>query len=119
MPWLLAANGVDHVPSIPHMESQQAGLREQFAIGTKRYDGALGRTYYVNSLGRGLSLRCAQHRSVRGTWGSRLVRLVSRRWRTQRLGPIYHFYPGDAGDTYPWSTHGKVVGGETRAIQHL
>lgn len=50
MTWLLAVNGVNHVPSISQMKSQQEELRKHFAVQTKKYDGALGHTYYVNSL---------------------------------------------------------------------
>lgn len=48
--WLLAANGVDYVPSISQMKSQQEELRKHFSVKTKKYNGALGHTYYVNSL---------------------------------------------------------------------
>lgn len=59
MTWLLAVNRVNYVPSISQLKSQQEDLRNHFAVQTKKYDGALGHTYYVNSLAGIIAQVCA------------------------------------------------------------
>ncbi|KIO17528.1 hypothetical protein M407DRAFT_12314 [Tulasnella calospora MUT 4182] len=83
--WLLAANGVDHVPSISRMKTQQEELRRHFSVETKKYIGALGHTYYVNSL----------------------AGIIAQEMANPKVRPNLHFYPEDAGDTLEHAWQGR------------
>ncbi len=48
--WILQINNIDHVPSVKSMQSLNEALQKLCGIDTLRCDGALGHTYYVNSL---------------------------------------------------------------------
>lgn len=48
--WLLAANGVQDVPSVKAMKRANKVLQESCGIRTIAYTGALGHRYHVNSL---------------------------------------------------------------------
>lgn len=49
--WMLRVNGVDDVPSKAQQKDAQDEFRESHGVQSKKYSGALGHTYYVNSLG--------------------------------------------------------------------
>ncbi|KIO15996.1 hypothetical protein M407DRAFT_34371 [Tulasnella calospora MUT 4182] len=49
--WLLRMNGADNLPSVRAMKSFQASLQKLCGIGTIKYAGELGHTYYANDIG--------------------------------------------------------------------
>jgi len=48
--WLLTVNDVDDVPSVKSMQTLNAMLQKMCGVDSIKYKGALGHTYYVNSL---------------------------------------------------------------------
>jgi hypothetical protein len=48
--WLLTVNDVDEVPSVKSMQTLNAMLQKMCGVDSIKYKGALGHTYYVNSL---------------------------------------------------------------------
>ncbi|KAG8911181.1 hypothetical protein FRC02_006744 [Tulasnella sp. 418] len=73
--WLLQVNGVNHVPSVSVMKTQQQYLQGIVGIDTIKYHGALGHTYYVNDIGQ----------------------IIAQEMSNPRVRPHLNFYPEDAG----------------------
>ena len=48
--WLLKVNDVDDVPSVKSMQTLNTMLQKMCGIDSIKYEGALGHSYYVNSL---------------------------------------------------------------------
>jgi hypothetical protein len=48
--WLLKVNDVDDVPSVRSMQTLNAMLQSMCGVDSIKYKGALGHSYYVNSL---------------------------------------------------------------------
>lgn len=48
--WLLNVNGISDLPSIRGMQNLNKILQNMHGVSTLKYEGALGHTYYVNSL---------------------------------------------------------------------
>jgi len=48
--WLLKVNDVDDVPSVKSMQTLNAMLQKMCGVDSIKYKGALGHSYYVNSL---------------------------------------------------------------------
>ena len=48
--WLLKVNDVDDVPSVKSMQILNTMLQKMCGIDSIKYKGALGHSYYVNSL---------------------------------------------------------------------
>lgn len=48
--WLLNVNGISDLPSIRGMQNLNKILQTMHGVSTLKYEGALGHTYYVNSL---------------------------------------------------------------------
>lgn len=48
--WLLKVNDVDDVPSVKSMQTLNAMLQKMCRVDSIKYKGALGHSYYVNSL---------------------------------------------------------------------
>jgi hypothetical protein len=56
--WLLKVNDVDDVPSVKSMQTLNAMLQKMCGIDSIKYKGALGHTYYVNSLAQIIAQVC-------------------------------------------------------------
>lgn len=48
--WLLKVNGVEDATSVKSMKALDSKLQKLYGIQTIKYKGAMGHTYYVNSL---------------------------------------------------------------------
>ena len=48
--WLLKVNDVDDVPSVKSMQTLNSMLQKMCSVESIKYKGALGHSYYVNSL---------------------------------------------------------------------
>jgi hypothetical protein len=56
--WLLKVNDVDDVPSVKSMQTLNAMLQKMCGVDSIKYKGALGHSYYVNSLSQILAQAC-------------------------------------------------------------
>ncbi|KIO19575.1 hypothetical protein M407DRAFT_82625, partial [Tulasnella calospora MUT 4182] len=83
--WLLRMNGVNNLPSVRTTKSFQASLQKLCGIGTIKYSGALGHTYYANDLGA----------------------LIGQEMSNPIVRQHLHFYPEDAGPKLEQAWHGR------------
>ncbi|KAI0723525.1 hypothetical protein C8Q76DRAFT_614464 [Earliella scabrosa] len=87
--WLLKVNGMEDVPSVRSMLGLNAALQRACGIDSVPYKGALGHTYYVNSL----------------------PQILAQEMANPRVRPHLHFYPED--------TRGQVLGEARQASKWL
>ncbi|KAG8939543.1 hypothetical protein FRC04_006243, partial [Tulasnella sp. 424] len=83
--WLLRMNGVNNLPSVRAMKNFQASLQKLCGIGTIKYSGALGHTYYANDLGS----------------------LIGQEMSNPVVRKYLHFYPEDVGPKLEQAWHGR------------
>jgi hypothetical protein len=84
--WLLKVNDVDDVPSVKSMQALNIMLQKMCGVDSIKYKGALGHTYYVNSLAQIVAQVCL----MPSPW--RILKKINpnRKWQTQKSGHIYH-----------------------------
>lgn len=83
--WLLRMNGVNNLPSVRAMKNFQVSLQKLCGIGTIKYSGALGHTYYANDLGS----------------------LIGQEMSNPVVRKYLHFYPEDVGPKLEQAWHGR------------
>ncbi|KAF7975989.1 hypothetical protein HWV62_8148 [Athelia sp. TMB] len=72
--WLLKVNDVDDVPSVNSMQTLNATLQKMCGVDSIKYKGALGHTYYVNSLSQ----------------------IIAQEMANPKVRPHLEFYPEDS-----------------------
>ena len=68
--WLLKVNDVDDVPSVKSMQTLNEMLQKMCGIDSIKYKGALGHTYYVNSLAQIIAQVCLHKLKFQPGWMS-------------------------------------------------